>query len=353
MNLKQLNILINIIIPTIFLIVGNIGNILTLIIFKQKDLKNYSTSIYFYGLALADIFALNIEILINFYLPTLVNYFGKNELELLRSHSDSLRNNIKFVIIDLNEIQQTLGNILCKLHSLTFYTAYEISSWLLVLLSLDRYLSIVKPCYKEKLCKPRIARLVTRLVCTIIIIFNTHGFWFVQFIEVSTDDGTINKTRTYLCGVNSTRYPIYYEFYHKHWNTFNFILSTAIPLILLAWLNFNIFLKMRYSIKRLKACKYKLTICYFNRINKYRQMNLILISAVIAFCLFYAPYSIYFIIEYNFDVPVFKNSNVKIIVEQLLLLWSMLNVTLNFYLYYLSGSTLFNVEFKKLCKIFQ
>ena len=72
-------------------------------------------------------------------------------------------------------------------------------------------------------------------------------------------------------------------------------------------------------------------------------MNIMLISAVLIFFLSYAPYSIYYMIVYNTEI-----NEDKEIIGQVLLLWSLLNVSFDFYIFYFTGSSIFRSEFKKI-----
>jgi hypothetical protein len=82
---------------------------------------------------------------------------------------------------------------------------------------------------------------------------------------------------------------------------------------------------------------------FCKKILKLKQTNIMLISAVLTFFLSYAPYSIYYMIVYNTDINEDKD-----IVGQVLLLWSLLNVSFDFYIFYFTGSSIFRIEFKKI-----
>ena len=124
--------------------------------------------------------------------------------------------------------------------------------------------------------------------------------------------------------------------------------------------------KTNYNLmKNIRACttnsnssgfRYDLSLCYLKKINKIRQMNMMLISAVVAFFIFYAPYSIYYIILYNKKSYKHADTVEKAtygLIGHLLLLWSLLNVTFNFYFYYLTGSVIFRTELAKIKKSIQ
>jgi hypothetical protein len=113
-------------------------------IFARKNLSKYSSSIYFLGLAVADSFALNIECL-HFFVPNLVNYINSqlktshwaaltssNPMPKLRHYYTlaPLNDNLAMLNSSSTFVETArLATAICKLRSLTFYTAYEISSW--------------------------------------------------------------------------------------------------------------------------------------------------------------------------------------------------------------------------------
>ncbi len=389
MNFFIINSLFHIIVPSILLIVGNIGNFLIILIFVRKSLIKYSSSVYFISIAIADTFALNIECL-QFYVPTLINYlhdksyfnefwgesFKKDLHVQIRSFdesssytkNDSIFNNKIVSIISAVH----LNDVICKLESLSFYTAYECSSWLLVLLSFDRCMTITFPL--NRICKPRVAVLFVFICVTVVILINCHGLFFVQLIENESVNHTMIqnylknfkkfenmgknnriKLYEYKCGVDKEKYPFYSKFYNNHWNTFDFGFSVLTPAILLTIFNAKIIYTMRKSLVKLK-CNYetlryysnnvlskKIGNIYYKKILKLKQTNIMLISAVLTFFLSYAPYSIYYMIVYNTDINEDKD-----IVGQVLLLWSLLNVSFDFYIFYFTGSSIFRIEFKKI-----
>ena len=383
MNFLIINFLFHIIVPSILLIFGNIGNFLIILIFIRKNLRKYSSSIYFVSIAIADSCALNIECL-QFYIPTLINYlydksylnefFGKSFKKDLHVQ---IRSSAKNDSIVNNEIVSKitalhLNDIICKLESLSFYTAYECSSWLLVLLSFDRCMTITFPL--NRICKPKKAILFVFICVTLVILINCHGLFYVQLVENESANHTMIenylknfkkfenipkngmiKFYEFKCGVDKKKYPFYSKFYNNHWNTFDFGFSVLTPAILLTIFNAKIIYTMRRSLFKLKSnydtFRYysnnvltkKFGNIYYKKILKLKQMNIMLISAVLIFFLSYAPYSIYYMIVYNTEI-----NEDKEIIGQVLLLWSLLNVSFDFYIFYFTGSSIFRSEFKKI-----
>ncbi len=210
---------------------------------------------------------------------------------------------------------------------------------------------------------------MTVICAGIIILINSHGLFFVQLIEVdikrayhdaTSNESLVAHTHAYACGVDLARHPTYGRFYYEHWNTFDFCISTAVPSVLLALFNVKIVYKMRKSIEKFRIDfnlkksnnssspiihqHSKIKNIYLMRIAKLRQMNFMLMTAVLTFFVFYAPYSIYYMIMYNTNIDTYLDK--EGLVGDLLLLWSLFNVTFNFYFYCLTGNTIFRSFFK-------
>ena len=117
MNFWILNLVFHIIIPSILLVVGNIGNFLIILIFIRKNLRNYSSSVYFIAIAIADTFALNIECL-QFYVPTIIGY-SWNKSYLNEYWAKHFKKDVDVITA------AHLNDVICKLQSLSFYTADE------------------------------------------------------------------------------------------------------------------------------------------------------------------------------------------------------------------------------------
>ena len=96
----------------IFLVIGNFGNILSLIVFLSKSMRNNSVFTYFAFLSIVDFFVIT---------------FGLGDAILLSY----------FKIVIRNE-----SIILCRLHSFLTYVFAHLSSFILASVSIDRAIAL-------------------------------------------------------------------------------------------------------------------------------------------------------------------------------------------------------------------
>ncbi|KAI3380254.1 hypothetical protein SNEBB_010631 [Seison nebaliae] len=135
-----------------FIIISTIGNLLSFIILKRKNLRNSSTVFYLATLSLTDI--------------SVMYCFGiKNVLR--STHHLSIRE---------------LNIVTCRLHVFLLNLLTEYSSWLLVAVSIDRFITIsTHSCLNgiaKKYCRPRFARIVTCGLFILLGILNSHILMF-------------------------------------------------------------------------------------------------------------------------------------------------------------------------------
>jgi len=147
----------------IIILIGLITNLFCLIIFRGKKFKNTIFSTYY-------TFYVIFEIIIQ---TTIIKFFLQETLK------------INFSI---------LSNFSCKFTVFFTFVNYPIASWLLVIISIDRYLSISFP--SKYLFRKK--NLFQNLTCSFVIGFNLclyipYLFGFVQQIKLNET----NQTKTY------------------------------------------------------------------------------------------------------------------------------------------------------------
>lgn len=132
----------------VWIIIGTIGNILSLFVLLRRKMRIHSTFTYLTILAICD---------------TLVLYFG-----LLR---DFLVNKYN---MDIN------GDILCKLHVFSFYFVLHMASWLLVAVNIDRLIAASFLSLSKKWCTPKTAIKVSTYLAIFLMVLNSHFLYFVD-----------------------------------------------------------------------------------------------------------------------------------------------------------------------------
>jgi hypothetical protein len=141
-TLANLSLNLNRIVPIIQIILGTFGNIMNILIFTRRSLRNNSCSIYFLALSINNLFVLYVALL----------------TRLLASGWQ----------IDPSES----SNVLCKLRLFFIYIALCQTQWFIVLASIDRFLSSCHSVHYRQLSNKSTARKVT--IFTVIVISIAH-----------------------------------------------------------------------------------------------------------------------------------------------------------------------------------
>ncbi|XP_060603307.1 lysophosphatidic acid receptor 6-like [Ruditapes philippinarum] len=149
------------IIPPIILTVGSIGNILSFgILFTNTN--KASTYSYLSALALADLLVL--------YVGLLRIWIGQFMTDLL----------------DTN-------NILCKVGIFIGYVCSDISVWLIVAVTVERFIVVMFPLKAPRLCNKKTARITIITIIFLFIAVNSHFLWTVELHHYNFDMVVISK----------------------------------------------------------------------------------------------------------------------------------------------------------------
>ncbi|XP_045160733.2 thyrotropin-releasing hormone receptor-like [Mercenaria mercenaria] len=287
--------------PPMCLGVGTFGNILTIIILMQRRNRQSSTAIYLTALAVADL---------------LVLWAGL------------LRQWIKYTFeTDL----VNLSVIWCKTQVFLVYIGFQCSSWFLVAVTSERFIAVWFPHKARFVCNPKNSCVIIVMITSFIVLLNTHWYYGFSLISHSKNNGTDDF---YCENIDDDDYNTFLV----KWDWVDLCLTSLIPMTLFLFANCSIIFIM---IKRKKST--------LNRIaplngtasapgRKMSQMTVTLVIVNIVFIVCSTPISIHIIKQpYTAEVT---NQDTAV----LELWWAVvnclayLNNTLNFVLYFLSGS---------------
>ncbi|CAF1069423.1 unnamed protein product [Rotaria sp. Silwood1] len=292
---------------------GIVGGTLSLLVFRRKSLKKKSCSIYFFYLALADLLCM-ICWLVHFVLPTY-------DIHLL-----------------------TQSNFFCKLFVFAMYFAFDLANYLLTVCSIDRAVSVLFPIGSRKYCRGQTAYIITLSLVIIHTLLNSHllyGFVILSAKSLSSPPIRICHHR-----IDSEKYKKFFSIYDSYVDV---IKTNAIPFIIMSICNIIIIMRVCRSksliningnIRGRKAKK---------KIEKDRQLTLMLLGSSIAFLFLTLPTEINDIIR--------SNSNDKLVTEKAYLLSAILlslahlNYAVHFYIYTLTGDV-FRQQLLKLWPIY-
>lgn len=325
--------------PWIIITFGLIGNILILVVFMQKLRRRNSNAFCFCALAISDSFALIFMLF----------------RALLKS-----------------EILSNL-NVTCKLIKYFYHIFLQISSWCLVLLTLDRFIAVIFVFKYQTWCKRLHVVKVFIAILLLILLLNMHLLIFINATEKSQYTGGVlqvygktrlpikyknstNKIRplttikpvtpltkkvTYVCNVSYEKYPFYFKNFYTKWDIYHAVIYGALPFILVFTSNIIIIAKL---IKRhRKMIKYKDT----NRklldpkaggdpLIKPFQLTFMLLTVSFAFLILTSPISIYMAFIYGNikSVRESKRELIKVILRYI----AYFNNAINFYIYLTTSS---------------
>lgn len=172
------------------LLLGVVGNILTISVMKRRAFQNTTACVYL----------------------TLLGVF-----DTLLLVTGIFHEWLEWFAIDLDPWP-------CRFHRFFFYLSSDVSMWTIVLFTFDRFIAVCFPLRKRIVCRPRRAVVAFVVVSLIWIAKNLHVFWTRG--EEFIDDVLYRK-----CGYC----PQYanFEYYIRPWIVFVFILLLPFCIVLL------------------------------------------------------------------------------------------------------------------------
>ena len=181
------------VVPPVLIVLGSIGNILSIVVLTRKSIRNSITPLLTF-LAFSDI---------------LVLYTG-----LLRQW---IQNTFDYDIRHFSEIA-------CKIHLWLVYTCLDLSAWIIMALTLDRVIATWWPFRARQLCTRTCAIKVVATVVLFLLIVNSHFLYGVANKTHTDGNGTVVKVKK--C------FPVhagYIEFLQKVWTIMDLLIVCLIP----------------------------------------------------------------------------------------------------------------------------
>ena len=275
--------------PTV-VIIGIIGNVLAIIVFYGKNLKDTVTTFFFRSLALADMAAL-----IAYGIPQLLS------------------------VADYPGLFTT--DIQCKAKCYFIFAFRSYAAWILVFVTLERCIGVNFPHLAKVIVTRGRAKVATAVAG--LSLFAMYSFLLVSTtaVTVRDEDGNFVRQTCIIRGNPKTRW-----FAVNVWTWLDFIVSSVIPFCVMLLGNCSIILRIIFaSIERRKS-----TTATQSNIT---GPTLMLISVSFGFLLLTLPFCAYFVSGYSARIPwVFLWATIA----QLCLA---ANHSVNFFLYCVSGAT--------------
>ena len=291
--------------PPVIIILGTFGNLLTILTVSVRKMSSFT--IYLASLAVADIFVL--------YTQT-CNLWLENVMEIeLKIHSD----------------------VLCKLHYFFIFLCPQISSWLIVCLTVERTICTFFSTRVKQFPGPKVGLIVVGAVVIGLCTLSGHALYGRSLVLVQANNSTNNATQV-TCGFINAAYK---DFYYRFWNMINFVVYFAIPFIVIVVGNtlttYSVYKSFR-SIDSMTESSANSTIR-----KKARNVFLITLLVSIAFVVLVTPLPLLFL---------FNRVNTMEFPAALFVHMLSLNHSINFLLYIMSGSRFrgdLKTAFRHLC----
>ena len=284
------------IILPIVVIFGSVGNSLAFAVLFRRRMRTKSLYFYLTILACSD---------------TIVLYVG------------AFRNWIR-VLTNLEFLHTS--TVSCKLGIFLIAFSQHLSAWLIVLLTIDRFITIWCPFCSDKFCTVRKARIMTVMLIFVLTLYTLPVFWKFNLVPANP---------TPLCTINEND-PFHYIFDYLKAATYC-LFPSSLVLILNSCIIYKV-IKSRKAREHLTQSEsaQALASCRLNR-TEYHVTSMLLVISFVWLGLT-TPYGIFSVARYQIG-RLLTPSQVRFIVTICFLLFY-LNHGVNFYIYCLTGRTI-------------
>lgn len=286
--LQEISVSIKRILLPALCVVGITGNILTLFVLGTKKNRRNSTAIFLICLAVSD---------------TLILMTGSLS---------------EWIVIMWNFDIRSVNGFLCKSHVFLAYYSLQISSWILVFITIERTVSILVP-HKVKLWCSR-KHVLTSVLCLVVVLTLLNGHFLIGLGHEYNP-----FTMRYCAGLTKS----YIKFVNEYWSVIDLCITFAIPFCVIFTGNAIIIIKLAS-----RSRKRKHIVASEQRTNSLTSVLLLLNTT---FIISMGPSAVYMII---FPYLTKEGNHMEVIyfLYDMVNLLAGLNATLNFVLYFLSGS---------------
>lgn len=182
----------------LILVVGTVGNTISLFVLRHPFFRDSPISFTLSALAVVD---------------TMVLYTS-----LLRQW---------ILALGLGNIRELFGNVSCKGHFLLTYYLQQLSSWTLVVVTIERTFCVGLPLAAKVLCTRRRVVLLWLSVAIALFLLNSHFFWTVTYAQLRPIE---MENRTQLICFSAEPYK---QFLHGDWYLIDFVFVSVLPFVII------------------------------------------------------------------------------------------------------------------------
>ncbi len=272
-----------------FLVVGSIGNGLSLVVMSRAPLHKSVTSLYLRVLAVADTLVLCVGLLRQWIRV----YYG----------------------VDV----RVLSNWGCKLHIFMVYWSTDFAAYIVAAVSIERVISVIFVHQAKNICTMKTAGLSLLFIGIFIFVLNAHFFWTFALLQSTGINKRVNR-----CFVSDPKYN-YFNYFILSWLDFTFF--SAVPFLIIFCSNLAIIFKV-------VCCKSESS----SLATKMNSMTMTLMLVSLVFLLGNTPLTLYLLLEHTW----IQNPDPQVQAKATMG-WSIVNMCLysnnsiNFFLYIVSS----------------
>ncbi len=295
----------------VILVVGVIGNILSLVVFSRRGMSETVTAFLFRMLAIFDLFSL----------LHISEYF--------------------FFLLDVETLSITTWS--CRISSFAIRFFKTSSSWVLVLISMDRFIGIHIPHKSKVLLTHTRFRIALAVVLTLIIA--VYSPILMLYVSKEEYQPAINKTRS-----DCSRSKDFVPMYKGILPWLEQLVNCIIPFLLIFFLNSAIAWRLIKVNTTRKICRH----AGDPRGANLKSLVVMLLLVSITFLLLNLPYNMYFLIKHTLNLSK-KDTGHSLYIKlrpykAVATVMQALNHSINCFLYCLSGPRFRRELFSILCR---
>ncbi|RUS78443.1 hypothetical protein EGW08_013789, partial [Elysia chlorotica] len=316
----KINRYLGLIVAPILLVVGSLGNLLSIAVMSRSSMRASQASVYLIALSLADLMVL---------------YTGLLRLFIKEVSGTDIRNH---------------STASCRLHATLVYMSLDTSVWILVAFTGERILSVFRPYKVKNICTRVTSLVIIVVIIVVMLVLNSHFFYGLTSVTTVQDDNTtVTDPCTY---INS----VYKNFLTNVWPWIDFCVFNLVPFLLLSIGNTCIAVRVVMSRRRAKRhgnragpstdrLSFKITdqappMRTSARNERTSSMTAILLLLNMVFLATTTPVSVFFIIQDDWGNSVSTPKEIALfrLTFTVVNLVQYVNNSINFILYCITGS---------------
>lgn len=297
-------------IPPFLMLIGLVGNVMSFFILRHKSMARHSTNVFLAALSIADLIVLFVGLL-------------------------------RLWINEVADVDfQNMSDFMCKFVNVLTYSSSQFSAWLILAVTVERYIVVCHALQASRWCSRERARKTVIILAIVFILINSHLVWT---IGIRTDRGKPECE-----GLGK------YEFLvRKVFPWIDAALYSTIPVIAISLFNILIIrqvLNATHSRKSLQQVPLNNIELKRRSKNKSSKLTIMLLTISFAFCVTTLPMNVVMIASLqvsNNPKEMAKLWLVRTTAELLMYL----NHSMNFFLYCATGQKFRSIVLRIVCRI--